>query len=219
VRALILANGELFQPETARKRVAAESFALIVGADAGARFAAVLGIRLDAVVGDLDSLSAGERRALGPVRFITSPAEKDETDLELALLYAQSQGAGSMVVLAAAGGRLDMTLANVSLLWHGHFGRCRIEFWHGAETAWAIRPPGEEVPGRPGDTLSLIPLGGAAQGVATEGLKYPLRGEELTAGSVRGLSNVLLTNGARVALTGGLILAVHAPCAGQAKGD
>jgi hypothetical protein len=29
----------------------------------------------------------------------------------------------------------------------------------------------------------------------------------------------MLKTEARVALTGGLILAVHAPCAGQAKGD
>jgi thiamine pyrophosphokinase len=218
VQALILANGELYRPEIARNRVAESSFGLVVAADAGARFAKELGVRLDAVVGDFDSLTMSERKALGEVIFITAPAEKDETDLELALIYAQSRGANRMVVLAAAGGRLDMTLANVSLLAHGHFTACRIEFWHGAETVWVIRPPGGEIRGKVGDTLSLMPLGDSALYVTTEGLKYSLSGEDLPQGSVRGLSNVLAAPEASVSFTGGLLLAVHAPAPGT-EGD
>ena len=43
-------------------------------------------------------------------------AEKDETDLELALLAAVDMGADEIKVIAALGGRLDHTLANLSLL-------------------------------------------------------------------------------------------------------
>ncbi len=65
-----------------------------------------------------------------------------------------------------------------------------------------------EVTGSPGDTVSLIPLGGDAQGVTTSGLEYPLTGETLAFGATRGVSNVLLGESATVHLESGLLLCV-----------
>ncbi len=62
--------------------------------------------------------------------------------------------------------------------------------------------------GKPGDRLSLFPLDAAASGVATEGLKYPLRGETLCRGSTRGLSNEFTAPRARITAASGLLLAI-----------
>ncbi|MGQ0601251.1 MAG: hypothetical protein ACT4QE_06085, partial [Anaerolineales bacterium] len=73
---------------------------------------------------------------------------------------------------------------------------------------WLLRPPGGEARGAVGDTLSLIPLNGDAEGVTTRGLQYSLRGETLAAGPARGVSNVLTETTARVEVRAGMLLAV-----------
>jgi thiamine pyrophosphokinase len=62
--------------------------------------------------------------------------------------------------------------------------------------------------GTPGELLSLLPARGAAEGVRTEGLVYPLRGETLEAGSTRGVSNVFAEPTARVTIERGVLLAI-----------
>ena len=63
--------------------------------------------------------------------------------------------------------------------------------------------------GTPGELLSLHALHGAANGVTTEGLEYPLAGETLEPGSSRGVSNVFAASEARVAVESGVLLAVR----------
>jgi len=211
LKALLLVNGELYQPAAILNRIRAEAFDLVIGVDGGAHHADTLGVTPDVIVGDLDSLSVVEQQNFNNTEIISYPVEKDETDLELALLYAKQQGAGQIVMAGVMGGRIDMTMANFMLLTHAGLCDCRIEVWHGEQTAWVIRPPGESISGHPGDTVSLIPLGGDASGITTEGMKYPLIGEKLSVGLARGISNVLEKPSARINLTEGILLAVHTP--------
>jgi len=210
---IVLSNGEIDELATVRQRVRAWGQALVIAADNGVRFAGPLGLFPNIILGDLDSLDP-ELRALfdkESVSVIQVPAEKDETDLELALLEAAHRGAEHIVILGAIGGRLDMTLSNVLLLTHPDLLDVRVELWDADQTLWIIRPPGGEVFGQPGDTLSLIPIGGDASGVTTHNLHYPLENETLVFGPARGISNVLTADHAHVNLTDGLLLAVHTP--------
>jgi thiamine pyrophosphokinase len=138
-------------------------------------------------------------------------AEKDETDLELALLHATDIGVKDIVVLGAFGNRIDMTLSNLLLLSHPSLISAHIEYWYGYQTAWLIRPPGDEIHGQSGDTLSLIPLEGDAEGITTHELYYPLNDEKLVFGPARGISNVLTASVAHVELASGTLIAVHSP--------
>jgi thiamine pyrophosphokinase len=211
--AIVLVNGLIDEVEAVRARLNGFPDATVIAADAGARHAGALGLWLDAVVGDLDSLGADEAarlRAAG-VTVERAPTHKDETDFELALLYAAGQGAKRIVVVGALGGRLDMALANIQLIAHPALESVRIELWSGRQTAWIIRPPGGEMSGQPGDTLSLLPLGGAAVGVTTHRLAYPLHDETLPIGPARGVSNVFESDSARVDLRQGMLLVVHTP--------
>jgi thiamine pyrophosphokinase len=57
--------------------------------------------------------------------------------------------------------------------------------------------------------VSLFPFGAGVEGVATEGLAYPLRDEALPFGPARGLSNVRTGPEARVAVRVGRLLVVE----------
>jgi thiamine pyrophosphokinase len=212
-RAIVLANSQIHDPDTIRSRLKEGSQALVIAADGGSLHAETFGLPLDAVIGDLDSLSEDTLAELSAkqVDIQKSPVEKDETDLELALLYAAERGATQIVVLGAFGGRLDMSIANLLLLTYPQLSEIRIEIWNGKQTAWIVRPPGDEIQGKAGDTLSLIPLNGEARGVTTRNLAYPLHDETLPAGPSRGLSNILTSNKASIRLQGGFLLAVHTP--------
>ncbi|HQA68478.1 MAG TPA: thiamine diphosphokinase [Aggregatilineales bacterium] len=210
--AIVLANGEIQDADELRERLAGvSSGALVLAANGGSRHVQALGLTPDLVIGDLDSISPALREQFEAqgVAVRQAPARKDETDLELALLHAAAQGAEQIVVVGALGGRLDMTLANILLMTHPALGDTHIELWTGSQTAWLIRPPGADVHGQPGDTLSLVPLAGDAIGVTTHGLEYPLADDVLVFGPARGVSNVITEPGARVELREGLLLAIH----------
>lgn len=212
-RAIVLTNGQINDPATIRSRLSDWGPAEIIAANGGSFHAESLHLQLRAVVGDLDSLAEDTKTTLleQGVDIQASPPEKDETDLELALLYAADLGATEIVVLGAFGGRVDMSIANLLLMIHPKLAGIRIEMWIGSQTAWIIRPPGDEVQGQVGDTLSLIPLIGDAEEVTTQNLAYPLKQGQLAAGPSRGLSNILTDTTATIRLREGILLAVHTP--------
>ncbi len=57
--------------------------------------------------------------------------------------------------------------------------------------------------------MSLLPIGGDAHGITTDGFRYPLRDERLRTGPARGLSNVRTAPDASVTLREGRLLVVE----------
>ena len=216
-RAAILADGDA--PNRAELDAAwpgwDDGLAFVVAADGGARHAAGLGVRIDRWVGDGDSLPAAaleELRAAGiPVELVT--AEKDETDTELALRAALDAGATDIVILGAFGGpRLDHALANAGLLAHPSLAGRRAQLLDRGSRVRLLRGPATlALDGRAGDLVSLIPFGSDAEGVTTDGLRYPLGHESLVLGTARGVSNVRVGEHATVAVEGGAVLVVETP--------
>jgi thiamine pyrophosphokinase len=188
----------------------------VIAADYGAAHARAWGWPLHLLVGDLDSLGAEEEAlvAAGGVPIITAPAAKDETDLELALAYALAQGASEIIICAALGGRSDHLLANVLLLARPELADLDVTLVDGRESIRLLRggdsaPAHLELPGTPGDLLSLLPFGCDAIGVTTDGLQYPLHDETLFLGQARGVSNLFTSAQAGIILRRGLLLVIH----------
>ena len=208
-RAVIFANGELNHPEAAR--LALQPGDLLIAADGGARLCRQLDLAPSILIGDFDSLDEGDLayyRATG-TEIIRHPPRKDFTDLELALRHAHSLGIKEALVFAALGKRWDQTLANLLLPATADLAGMIIRLVDGSQDVMLLRGPGQLIlQGQPGDTVSLIPLGGDAYGVSTDQLEYPLNGETLYFGATRGLSNVLLAEIAEVRLREGLLLCV-----------
>jgi thiamine pyrophosphokinase len=113
-------------------------------------------------------------------------------------------------VLGALGDRWDQTLANALLLASPTLAAARTWLADGSQQMTLARP-GEALPihGLPGDTLSLLPVGGDAHGTTTDGLEYPLRDETLRFAATRGVSNRFTGTTATVRITAGLLLVVH----------
>lgn len=194
---------------------------LVVAADGGATAAEALGLRIDLLVGDGDSLGpAGlERFVRAGVEVERSPVDKDETDTELALLAALRRGADRLTLLGALGGRrLDHELANLWLLGHPALGRVSAAILDATARVRLLQAPNADghparldLPGRVGALVSLLPFSGDAVGITTEGLRYPLRDELLRLGPARGISNVRLTPTASVTLRAGRLLVIEEP--------
>lgn len=185
--------------------------ALVVAADSGVDHALALGLHVDLVVGDLDSASPGAVAAAEAAGATVErhPREKDAIDTELALEAALARGATRLVLLAGGGDRLDQLLAGLLLLGHPALSAVSVEAWVGPAHVLAVRGPGEvRVHGETGALVSLVPVHGPVTGVETEGLRYPLHGEALGAGTTRGISNELLAAQARVRVAGGALLVV-----------
>jgi thiamine pyrophosphokinase len=193
----------------------------VVAADGGAERAAHLGLRPDLVVGDMDSLGVAARARLeaAGVPFQVWPAEKDASDLELALQAALARDPAHLVLLGVFGGeRLDHALAGVVLLSLPELIGRDVVCLDAGRRVRLLRGPSEVVlQGPTGDLVTLLPFGVDALGVRTSDLAYPLHGERLRLGSSRGLSNVRITARARVSLRAGLLLVIetHQPSGGR----
>ena len=182
----------------------------VIAADGGLDRATALGLDVDVVIGDLDSVSAGALAAAeaAGARVVRHPEAKDATDLELALDEAVRIGARRVLVVASAEGRLDHLLGSLLLLGADAYAAIELDAIVGDALVHVVR--GERaLRGSPGELLSLIAVGGPATGVVTNGLDFPLAAETLHPGSSRGISNVFTGTEARVALDAGVLLAIR----------
>lgn len=211
MKALIFANGDVNDGEMVRRALDAAHAALILAADGGAHVAGYFGLLPSVVIGDMDSLSEVEIAALQKrgAQVMRHPAEKAETDLELALRYAAGQGASWIRVVGGVGDRFDQTMGNVLLLALPELVDTDVRLVAGKQAIWLMRPGTHQIEGAAGDTLSLLPLGGDASGIRTDRLYYPLRDETLHFGPARGISNVMIESQAGVTFATGMLLAVH----------
>jgi len=182
----------------------------VVAADGGLERARELGLDVDVVVGDLDSVTPETLAAAetAGARVVRHPQAKDATDLELALDEALALGARRVLLVASATGRLDHLVASLLLLGSQRYAELELEALVGNAVVHVIRRE-RTLEGAPGALLTLVPLGGPATGVTTEGLEYPLVGETLEPGTTRGVSNVFTGTEARVGLEGGVLLAIR----------
>lgn len=156
-----------------------------------------------AVVGDLDSL---ENRKDG-LNYVVFPKEKDETDGQLALLYAKSAGYDAVTIYGATGGDIGQILGNIGLLKYAKDIKIDARI---SGVGFDIKL----VEGKVSDTafinqkISLFPFFGDALVTNSRGLYYPLENLLLSAGTNRGLSNVATANEISFTVESGILLMI-----------
>jgi thiamine pyrophosphokinase len=207
MRALVVTGGDSPPADVAAHL---DDASCVIAADSGLEHATRLGLTVDVVVGDLDSVAPDALAAAegGGTRVQRHPAEKDATDLELSLDAALACGASRVTVVGGYGGRLDHFLANALCLASGRYAAISIDAWVGDAYVTVVRDQAELL-GSPGSLVTLLPVGGAASGVMTTGLRYPLHDEELAPGTSRGVSNKLVDTAASVTVSSGVLLAIQ----------
>lgn len=160
-------------------RLAVARAPTIVGADAGADRVLALGAEPQAVVGDFDSISAAARARLADRLFPI--AEQATTDFDKGL---RSIVAPFVLAIGFAGARIDHGLAVLTGLVAHPDRRCLVL---GPQDVVFLCPPQITLALRPGDRLSLYPMG-AVTGRST-GLQWPIDGIDFAPDGMIGTSN------------------------------
>ena len=105
-------------------------------------------------------------------------------------------------MVGGAGGRIDHFLANAALAGVARYADLDLTWLPGDAVINVVRDR-IELSGSPGDLVSLLPYGGPARGVTTDGLRWPLTDAELRPGTSLGVSNQMIDRRATVELTEG----------------
>lgn len=162
----------------------------------------------DVLIGDFDSAKSASIAYIESkgARLVRLPVHKNETDTEAAVDLALESGADDIVILGALGLRLDHALGNLGMLVKAERAgaRCRIiDELHEITAAQGKY----ELHGRPGQTVSILPLGGNITVTATN-LEYPLERLLLRCDAARGISNVILSSPAALSIEGAYALII-----------
>ena len=203
---LILANGD---PPSAQllARLAA-SHDLFIACDGAAQKAVACAVLPDIVSGDFDSLDVEAARAALPrTEFVETP-DQNRTDLQKAVQIARERGADRLTIAGAAGGRIDHTLGNVSLLlrWAADWPEMPVAMVADSSETRAL--VGERaLDTEAGDAVSLLSMDGRAR-VSVSGVRWPLADVPLPVG-VGGLLNEAVGASVTVKAEGGVILVCH----------
>lgn len=214
MRVIVLANGE-WDSEWGRSELTKEKIDLLICADGGANLAISSGVMPDVLVGDLDSITQNNLEKCQESNIIIKKfySQKDETDLELAMEYAQvyleSYGnPNDEIFLYAAGGkRLDHLQGNIALMLGSAQKGRRIKMIDKTYDAWIMLSSEEIVKGCVGQEISLLALSEETK-VSSQGLFYQLDNLVLLQSATRGISNVLTKEKIQIKVHKGNLLVV-----------
>jgi len=138
----------------------------VVCADGGANIALSKGIKPDAVIGDMDSISDAARTAFSDV--LCPIADQDSTDFDKVL---RNIDAPMVLGVGLTGGRIDHELGALNVLVRHPSRRCILV---AEETITLLCPPSLHLDLPKGSAVSLFPM--AEVGCASEGLRWGTNG-------------------------------------------
>ena len=207
--ALILLGGMLGDERAASQFTSIAS--LILCADSGSEHARKLGLAVDAIIGDLDSITPETllhfQSQKNPSCKIIQVPDQEHNDFEKALTYLSERWNGAVRILGITGGRTDHTLSNFSIIlrYAGKFSSIEAfdgEFIHSYLTT---KHNHRSIECPIGTTISLMPFGEAI-GITTKNLQYPLSNETLRLGQREGLSNISTASPVSISIESGALL-------------
>ena len=180
-RCVIVGGAELGRPEEIRAYLRGDDF--LICCDSGLRHESALGRAPDLIVGDFDSHDDPH----AAIETIVLPHVKDDTDSCFAAKEGLRRGFRDFLLLGVAGARLDHTLGNlaVALMLEEAGARALI-----VDAYSEMEFVSDEADVSDAFAyFSLLPYGGAAEGVTITGAKFPLAGARLAPSSSLGVSN------------------------------
>lgn len=207
-KAIIFLHGDKADVSRVKKHI--DTNTLLIGCDGGTQYAIDLGFVPNIVIGDMDSIPTKLKKELKSkkIKFVTYPAKKDNTDAELALLYAIKRGCKEIILTGILGTRIDHLLATIHMLGNPKFKNINLSIIEGNQDLYLVRNY-IKLTGKKGDLVSLLPLNGDVEGITTKDLAYSLQGEALRGYETMGVSNVLTENKAEISLKTGTLLVIH----------
>lgn len=157
------------------------------------------GIRVDYIIGDLDSLSPKNIKNIHVLHI----SEQNSTDMEKALNFIYSQGYTTVDVYGASGLEQDHFLGNLHVAYK-FFTKIKITFFDEFHSYFFL-PKRAKISTHKGQLISLMPFP-KADGIYTSGLLYALNMEELNFGSRIGIRNRAIEDEIEISFKNGSML-------------
>ena len=177
----------------------------VIAADSGLETAVRLGVEPHLVVGDMDSLASGRLlEKIPPRKIVRFPEDKDETDAEIGMRMMHDRGVERVVLIGGGEGRLAHLLGILQLFERDYAP----DMWITAREEVSVVETFRDYQECRGQIFSFFPLGGAARGLASTGLKWPLNGLSWEPDQC-GISNVALEDRVEVSVESGRLLAIR----------
>lgn len=174
---------------------------LVLAADGGYDYALRLGVPIDLVIGDFDSIHSGTISE----QQISYPAEKDDTDLLLALKYGLQKEYRKFEIFGGLGGRFDHSLANLQALSflneHGAVGTLYGEHYR----LTTIKDGSLTLPTQKNGYVSIFSLSDQSEGVTIQNLKYTVQDIILKRTFPIGVSNAFIGEPAFISVKSGTL--------------
>lgn len=203
MRAYIFTGGEIYHQYIEE---CPEEGDLVVAADAGYRNATLMGAHVNILIGDLDSLGMVPDDVDEVIKL---PAEKDETDTQIAVDTAIERGADEIVIVGSTSGRFDHALSTLAILEKNYAKRIPIYIVNGQNRVRYIKNSGFIVVRSKYKYFSLIAADEKVKGVSIEGAKYPLKGKTLIRANQFAISNEIVKNAALITVKKGGIFIIE----------
>ena len=200
-KAFIYTGGTVFCEYVTEKPEAGD---LVIAADAGYLTAQKMGITPDVLLGDFDTL--GVENIPDGIECLRVPAEKNDTDTQLAISTAIERGAGEIVIIGGLSGRLDHTLSTLAVLeslWERKNDRIYAILTDGKNRVRFLRNSGTILPRSQYRYFSLIAADDLIKGVTLEGCKYPLKNGRISRRHQWAVSNEITGNCALIEISRG----------------
>ena len=175
----------------------------VIACDKGYKICKLLDIEPDMIIGDFDSLGYIPEAS----NITVLPVRKDDTDLGFAINKAISLNAKEIYVYGAVGGRLDLTVANISLCAAACKKGIKTVFF-GDDFDFTVIKSGQILnfsDPKHKKTVSVF-AHEKCSGVNLSGFEYNLQNACLDPFFPLGVSNSLKDTEAEISLTSGLLL-------------
>lgn len=184
-RCVIIGGADITGYDRIRRAIREDDF--LICCDSGLKHRQALGVKPQLIVGDFDS----HENPHESVETIVLPTEKDDTDTVFAMKTAWERGFRRYLLVGVAGGRLDHTIGNLSmLLWIQARGGTATLMDDYSEMEIVSEEPCFIEDSYP--FFSLLNISGTARGVTIRDAKYPLENAEITCEYQYGISNEVL---------------------------
>ncbi|MBU5211018.1 thiamine diphosphokinase [Heyndrickxia oleronia] len=183
-----------------------------VGVDFGVMYLIQNNIHPSLAFGDFDSVTKDQWEQLKQItnNIKKYKPEKDETDMELAFLWAINQNPRIIRIFGATGGRMDHFMANVMILTREESIGCTIEVID-KQNIISVFSPGRYTINKidKRSYISFIPLSKHVEGITLLGFKYPLENKNIQMGTTLCISNELIEETGTFSFTSGILMMIR----------
>lgn len=204
---LIFIGGDPPHPNV-RQHLPADAY--VIAADSGYAHAIAMGFVPNELVGDMDSITAVDLSDARDSDILISqfPTDKDLTDTEIAISSAITRQSTHITVVSGGGDRFDHVLAMVHSLTSSALTVETTLLMGTTRVSYATYSKEFRINTQPGNTISLIPIGGAAT-VTTVGLQWELDNDTLQSFASRGVSNIATGESVSISVTDGSLAVIE----------